>query len=166
MQKNKYTIVFLWVLLLTSCDSNRVFDDYKSVSGQWHKDAPVSFKITSPDTTNTYNLFVNLRNTDTYKFSNLFLVVGLDYPNGKTIIDTLEYRMAAPDGTFLGTGFSDVKENKLWYKGYDKPFKFTEIGDYQVHIQHAMRKNGEVEGIVNLEGVTDVGLRVEKANIN
>ncbi len=153
-------------LIAVSCDSNRIYDEYKSIPDQWHKDSVISFKVTPPDTINNYNLFVNLRNTSNYKYSNLYLVVELNYPNGKTLKDTLEYRMSAPDGTFLGTGFTDLKENKLWYKGYDQPFVFNESGDYQIKVQHAMRKNGEVNGVLNLEGITDVGFRIERDNTN
>ena len=166
MLKSKSCIVLLMVLIVVSCDSNRVFDQYKSMPNQWHKDSIVSFKVSPPDTINNYNLFVNLRNTSAYKYSNLYLVIELNYPNGKTLKDTLEYRMAAPDGTFLGSGFSDIKENKLWYKGYDQPFVFDESGEYQINVQQAMRKNGEVNGVLNLEGITDVGFRIERANIN
>lgn len=150
-------------VFITSCDSNAVFDDYKSVPNQWHKDSLASFNFKAPDTTQPYNLYVNLRNTNAYKFNNLFLLVELNYPNGKTVKDTLEYKMAAPNGALLGTGFSDVKENKLWFRGFEEPFKFSEDGNYVVNIQHAMRLNGEVNGIENLEGITDVGFRVELA---
>lgn len=162
MLKSKYCIVLFVTLIALSCDSNRVFDEYESLPNQWHKDSVITFKVTPPDTINNYNLFVNVRNTNDYKFSNLYLVVELDYPNGKTLKDTLEYRMAAPDGTFLGSGFTDLKENKLWYKGYEDPFVFNETGEYQIKIQHAMRKNGEVYGVFNLEGITDVGFRIEQ----
>lgn len=151
------------VFLVTSCDSNAVYDSYKSVSNEWHKDSVVSFNFASPDTLKDYNLYVNLRNTNDYKFSNLFLIVELNYPNGKAVNDTLEYKMAAPNGELLGTGFSDVKENKLWYRGFNSPFKFSEEGDYTVKIQHAMRNNGDENGVLNLEGITDVGFRVELA---
>jgi hypothetical protein len=30
---------------------------------------------------------------------------------------------------------------------------------------HAMRNNGEVEGVTNLQGITDVGYSIEKINI-
>jgi gliding motility-associated lipoprotein GldH len=162
MPKSKYCIVLLVILIAVSCDSKRFFDQYKSLPNQWHKDSVVLFKVTPPDTINNYNLFLNVRNTNDYKYSNLYLVVELDYPNGKTLKDTLEYRMAAPDGTFLGSGFTDIKENKLWYKGYEDPFIFDEAGEYQIKIQHAMRKNGEVFGVLNLEGITDVGFRIER----
>jgi len=151
------------MLLVASCDSKAVYDVYKSVPNEWHKDTVAQFNFKAPDTTNNYSLFVNLRNTNDYKFSNLFLIVSLNYPNGKVVKDTLEYKMAAPNGELLGTGFSDVKESKLWYRGYKTPFKFSENGDYEVNIQHAMRNNGDVNGVVNLEGITDIGFRVEQA---
>ena len=71
--------------------------------------------------------------------------------------------MAAPNGELLGSGFTDIKENKLWYRGYESAFRFSEEGNYEVNIRHAMRKNGKVKGVENLEGITDVGFRVEHA---
>jgi gliding motility-associated lipoprotein GldH len=145
----------------TSCDSNVVLDEYRSIPDQWHKDEIIEYRFTPPDTLNPYGLFVNIRNNSDYKFNNLFLIVEMNYPHGKIDKDTLEYRMTNPEGEFLGKGFSDVKENKLWYRGYDKPFVFSESGDYSIKIQHAMRENGEINGIDKLEGILDIGLRIE-----
>lgn len=160
--RSKIVFLFMLVLGMVSCDSNRVFDEYKSVSNAWNKNDNVSFSIKQPDSINAYNLFVNLRTTSEYKYSNLFLIVAMEFPYGKTITDTLEYRMAEPDGRMLGEGISDVKEHKLWYK---EGVVFEENGVYNVNIKQAMRENGSVNGIANLEGITDVGFRVEKQNI-
>jgi gliding motility-associated lipoprotein GldH len=156
--------VIVLAFVLSSCDSNQVFDEYKSVSDEWQKDSVISFRIHPPDSTQNYNLFVNIRNTNAYKFNNLFLIVEMQYPHGKTLKDTLEYQMAKPNGELLGNGLTDIKENKLWYKGYDKPFVFEEIGDYNISIQHAMRNNGDINGVDKLEGITDVGFRIEGTN--
>lgn len=156
-------VFFITLMLFISCDSNRVYDVYKSVPNSWHKDSIVSFNITPPDSINTYNLFVNLRSTNDYKYNNIFLIVEMAFPHGKTIKDTLEYRMAEPNGKLLGTGFTDVKENKLWYK---EQVVFNEKGDYVINIQHAMRENGKVNGVVALEGITDVGFRIETPTSN
>ncbi|GAA3572975.1 gliding motility lipoprotein GldH [Snuella lapsa] len=159
MLRNSIFVFFL-IISFVSCDSNRVFDVYKPVSANgWHKDSIVSFEVSPPDSIQAYNLFVNLRNTNAYKFNNLFLIVEMVFPHGKTIKDTLEYRMADPSGKLLGDGYTDVKENKLWYK---EQVVFNESGAYTVNIQHAMRENGKVNGVVNLEGVTDVGFRIER----
>lgn len=161
MPSKSLCFVLLGMIFLSSCDSNRVFDEYKSVPNQWHKDSIISFNVISPDSIKPYNLFVNIRNTNTYKFSNLFLIIEMVYPHGKTTKDTLEYQMAKPNGELLGEGLTDIKENKLWYKGYDKPFIFEELGDYKINIQQAMRNNGDVNGVDKLEGITDIGFRIE-----
>lgn len=158
MRNNICCIIILFIGFL-SCDSNQVFDEYKTIPSSWHKDSIINFNIIPPDTTNHYNLFVNIRNTSEFKYNNLFLIVEMNFPNGKTIKDTLEYLMAKPNGELLGIGFTDVKENKLWYK---EDVVFLENGEYQINIQHVMRKNGSVRGIENLEGITDVGFRIEK----
>lgn len=157
MRKN--LLVFgLCAFLLMACDEKRVFDQYESLPGQWHRDSLVSFSVTAPDTINSYNLFINVRNNSDYRYSNLFLITNMNFPNGKVISDTLEYEMAAPSGDWLGTGFGELKESKLWYK---EDIRFTEAGEYVIEIQHAMRQSGETEGIEELEGITDVGFRIE-----
>lgn len=167
LKNSKFFYLLLFVVGFMSCDDKMVFDEYKTISGKsWDKDEILSFSVKAPDTINNYNLYVNLRNNNDFKFSNLYLIVEMTFPHGKTIKDTLTYKMSRPDGSFLGTGFTDLKENKLWYKGYENPFIFEESGDYSVNIQHAMRENGQVEGIEKLEGVTDVGFRVEPAITN
>ncbi|MCB0447052.1 MAG: gliding motility lipoprotein GldH [Gelidibacter sp.] len=163
MPSKNYWIVFIIGLLMSSCDSNAVFDTYKTVPNQWHKDSIITFEVNPPDSTKTYNLFVNIRNTNAYRFSNLFLIVDMNFPNGKTIKDTLEYEMAKPNGELLGEGFTDIKENKLWYK---EAVIFNEKGTYKINIQHAMRNNGSVEGVDELEGITDIGFRVEPTKNN
>lgn len=164
MLQNRIVLFFLVCsfIVVVSCDSNRVYDNYKSVPNTWHKDSIVSFKLNPPDSINPYNLFVNLRNTSAYKYNNLFLIVEMVFPHGKTIKDTLEYRMAAPSGKLLGGGYTSVKENKLWYK---EQIVFNETGKYTVNIQHAMRENGKVNGVIELEGITDIGFRIETPTI-
>lgn len=158
-------LVFIFgtlLMMLTGCDSHQVYDQYTSVDDSWSKDEAVSFKFEAPDMTNAYDLFINIRNTNDYQFNNLFLIVEMRYPHGKVTKDTLEYRMAAADGTLLGDGFTDIKENKLFYKGMNSGFIFSEEGEYEVVIQHAMRENGEVRGVEELKGVIDVGFRIER----
>tara|TARA_B100000929_G_C15475805_1_gene409455 strand:- start:599 stop:1087 length:489 start_codon:yes stop_codon:yes gene_type:complete len=148
------------VILLSSCDRNRVYDEYQSLQG-WHKDSLVNFELKNIDSTKVYDLFINLRNNNDYNYSNLFLITEIKFPQGKVISDTLEYEMTRPNGEWLGTGFGDIKESKLWYK---ENVKFEEPGIYEVSIQQAMRKNGEVDGIQELEGITDVGFRIENSD--
>jgi len=78
---SRFLIVLICFFGLVSCDSNSVFDEYKSVSQAWNKEDIVSFTVNPKDTVSAYNLFVNIRNTNEYKFNNLFLIVDVNFPN-------------------------------------------------------------------------------------
>ena len=150
-------VLLLIVTLFISCDEKRVFDEYKSVGDAWHKDSIVTFNLPELDSTKRYNLFISLRDNNKYQYNNLFLIVAMELPNGFTKVDTLEYQMANPDGTLLGDGFSDIKESKLYFK---ENVKFR--GKYKVHIKQAVRETGKIPGVVLLDGITEVGFRIEK----
>lgn len=155
-------LFFIVILTISSCTKKMVFDQYKNVENEeWHKDSIINFKVNSIDTLSKNNIYVTLRNNKNYEFSNLFLIVGIKFPNNYHIIDTLEYEMTTPEGNFLGTGMTDIKENKLEYKTH---VAFPIKGDYDIHIQHAMRKTRNIDGLIYLNGITDVGLQIEKAN--
>lgn len=157
--KIRSSILFFFIaLLLFSCDEKRVFDQYKSVGNSWNKDSILSFSLPQLEKTKKYDMFINIRNNNDYPFNNLFLIVSLEQPNKKTMVDTLEYLMANPDGSLLGNGFSDIKENKLYYK---EKAVFSQKGIYKVRIQHAVRQTGKIEGVKDLEGITEVGFRIE-----
>tara|TARA_R110002050_G_scaffold15706_3_gene48092 strand:- start:38341 stop:38826 length:486 start_codon:yes stop_codon:yes gene_type:complete len=158
----KYIFCLLCITLLSSCDSAIVKSEYRATTANhWDKDAILEFNISEIDTVQPYNLFINLRNDETYAYSNIFLIAELDYPDGSSVKDTLEYDMTFPNGEWLGKGYGSIKENKLWYK---ENIVFPVSGVYNLKISHAMRKNGKVEGLIDLEGITDVGYQIEKSN--
>lgn len=160
IKNNKYKSILLLILMLVSCDSKRVFDEYNSIpDGFWDKEKSISFNFLVTDTITKRNLFFNLRNNHNFPFSNLFLITEMNFPDGQKVVDTLEYDMADKTGKFLGEGFSEIKESKLYYK---ENITFPNTGNYQISISHAMRKSDEVEEIKILKGITDVGFRIEK----
>ena len=157
----KIALVLVLIVGLGSCNSNLVFSEFKSMkNGEWKMKEPVRFEFSGLDSVATHNMFINLRNDNAFPFSNLFLITELEHPDGNTIKDTLEYRMAEPTGEWLGKGLGSIKENKLWFQ---EKIVFPDSGVYKVSVAQAMRQNGDVEGIYVLEGITDVGLEIEKS---
>lgn len=157
---NKILIVVALAIFFLSCDSKRVYDSYVAVENQiWDLNKEFNFSFQVKDTLTRNNLFVTIRNNNDYPFSNLFLITKLHFPDGKKIVDTLEYEMADSSGRFLGKGLSEIKESKLFYK---ENVIFPVSGEYAVSVSQAMRKSGETNGIEKLIGVTDVGFRIEK----
>ncbi|MGB3152032.1 MAG: gliding motility lipoprotein GldH [Maribacter sp.] len=155
------TACFLVVfLVLFACKTDIVRTEYKTLSsGVWNKDDTLKFNFKELDTVQQHHVFINVRNDNNYPFSNLFLITSLTTPEGEVMQDTLEYTMALPDGTWLGHGSGSIKENKLWYK---ENIVFSSSGVYTLEVMHAMRKNGNVTGIIGLEGITDVGVEITK----
>lgn len=142
-----------------SCDKDRVFDEYKNINGSWKKTDTINFSFDQNDTIKPYNLFLNVRSNNDYPFNNLYLIVSLTQPDNLVKTDTLEYLMANPDGSLMGEGFSDIKESKLWYQ---EGFVFNKKGKYNISISQAVRETGDINGIQDLKGITDLGFRIEK----
>lgn len=154
---NKGYIVFIVVLLmgLLSCDSNKVYEEYIEVEkAVWKKENVATFEFEALDTITAHNLYVNIRNTGDYPYSNLYLFVAMQGPNGNVLRDTVNCILADNSGKWLGSGIGDLWDLQVPYIG---GFKFAQKGKYMVSLEQAMRvENG-------LEGITDVGLRVETA---
>ncbi len=158
MRKTGVLLVVLW--LIQSCQSDMVFNEYQKITkAEWAQNHIVEFEIAMQDSIIPYNIFINLRNTKDYEFSNLFLITQMTFPNQTIVVDTLEYEMTDVNGRFLGSGFSDIKENKLFYK---ENIRFHQKGKYFLQIQQAMRKRNEVSGINPLHGISDIGISIEK----
>jgi len=156
----KYIAIIIIFIVFSSCAKNSVFSEYKSIpNSEWHKDSIVNFTFNATDTLSKNAIYVNLRNDKNYDFNNIFLIMGVDFPNNTKIVDTLEYKMTDEKGYYLGEGFTDIKENKLEFRINTQ---FPNKGKYNFYIQQAMRKNGKESGVLLLEGITDVGIQIEK----
>lgn len=150
----KVLFLALSCVLLVSCSEKDVFFKLKSTTGSWHKDSIVEFNFETRDTVTVFNMFLHIRNTESYKYNNLFVITSLYYPMGKVEVDTLEYYMAYPDGRLMGEGMGSLKYNKLWYR---EGYRFTEPGEYKITIRHAMRAYNTIEPLTELDGVEEVG---------
>ena len=160
IKKTKALTILVCALLLLSCNSNMVYDQYKPVENYfWLSENNIEFIVNNQDTISRNNVFINIRNNKDYEFSSLFLIAKIEFPNGFQIVDTLEYEMANANGKWLGSGFTDLKENKLFYK---ENVLFPEKGVYKFNIQQVTRSINDIEGKNPLKGITDVGLRIEK----
>lgn len=159
-QNNSIGIYLLFVVIFYSCTQSVVFSEYQPLEdAKWKANESISLSFSIRDTISPKNLFINIRNTNDYAFSNLYVITELTFPDGLRIVDTLQYEMADEQGRFLGKGSSSIKENKLFYK---ENKIFPQAGDYQFKIRQAMRKSGEVEPMDFLEGIQEVGLSIEK----
>jgi len=149
-----FLLMLITSMLLTSCDNIRYFEENKKIeNGEWDQDQKLSFLVNIDDTLQPYNVYINVRNAGTYRYSNLYLFVNSHLPGGQIQRDTLECLLAAPDGKWLGEGLGDIKDNRILFKN---GVVFPQKGEYRFEIIQAMR-------ISPLPGIMDAGIRLEKA---
>jgi gliding motility-associated lipoprotein GldH len=153
-------LIRVLIVLITfsffSCGQDEIFDNYKTIPNQWDKDSLIVFEVDLKSS--SYNTFINVRTDQSYRFNNLFLIVTV-HDSVKIIMkDTLEYKMANSNGKLLGKKFLNTFQNKLVHK---ESAKF-ESGKYLFTIQHAMRKINQINGLKLLDGIINIGYRIEK----
>jgi len=89
---HKFCCLLVFTVLLASCNDNTVKSSFTSLpGGNWAIDNTVSFEFSELDTLAKHNMFIHIRNDETFEYSNLFLIAELDFPSGETVKDTLEY---------------------------------------------------------------------------
>ncbi|MDR3296763.1 MAG: gliding motility lipoprotein GldH [Prevotellaceae bacterium] len=154
MTKNVVPVLLGMALCLASaCDNTRVYERYKDFSTEgWHKDSLAVFEVSVDDTLGLNNVYINLRNTSSYPFCNIYLFVTARSPQGAAMSDTVEYMLSDDYGRWLGKGFSKYIDNRLIFR---KQVQFPRRGIYQFEIQQGMRMDV-------LPQVSNVGLRIEK----
>ena len=150
------TIFILILALLVSCDSNQIFErNIELADYSWHKDSIIKFEVDIRDTINPHNIYINVRNTSRYEMQNLFLFLTTTSPTGVALRDTFECYLADERGRWTGSGWGDIYDNQFIYK---KNIRFPVSGTYTFEYIQAMRTD-------KLKYISDIGLRIEKAEI-
>lgn len=141
------------LLIITACDQSLVFEAHRALPLEgWHYKEKVVFEAPINDTTSLHNLYIDVRNTTDYGFSNFFLFLDIQFPDGKTLRDTIECILADRTGKWTGKGFGKIRSNRFLFR---TDVWFPEQGTYVFKMEQAMRT--EV-----LEGISDMGLRIER----
>lgn len=144
----------LFTIFVSGCsDPNAIIDQNTSIENHnWSYANSIKNSFTIDDPAASYNVYLNLRVTGEYKYSNIFVLLKRTGPK-QNWVTRYEVKLANKDGEWLGKGSGNLYS-------YQVPiltdFKFPAKGSYQFAIEQNMRDNP-------LREVSDVGLRVEKA---
>lgn len=150
-----FTVLFMPLILFVSgcTDPNAIIDQNTPIENHnWSYTNKIKEAVKIDDPSIAYNIYINLRVTGEYRYSNMFVLLRRSGPKLKAVT-RFEVKLANPDGEWLGQGSGNLYS-------YQVPlitnFKFPQKGTYQFEIEQNMRDNP-------LHEVNDVGLRVEKA---
>ena len=156
--KNTAVIVALACLLVAGCTSHVVFQqDAEVPNGIWARSWKPQFSFDIKDTVAQRNIYLDIRHTGEYRFSNIYVFTTLQGPDGHAFTDTVECTLADPSGRWFGKGtgfiFSDRFQAHVLYRMNNR---FPRSGRYVFTLEQAMRTD-------ELKGVIDVGVSVEEA---
>ncbi|XCI74670.1 MAG: gliding motility lipoprotein GldH [Flavobacteriales bacterium] len=152
-QKILPLFVYTWTLMIISCQNKQlIFKGGERFNGRWPKNKPAvfDFNIDTPQEIQDF-LFV-LRHNDSYEFSNIFLFIETQYPDGKSTRDTVQYKLAYKDGHWKGIGLGPTKEILLRFK---EKATLKDSGHYKIMVLQDMRRD-------TLQGIEDFSLIIEK----
>jgi len=151
--------LFFTLLLVTGCDSNRVFEDYAEFEDKtWKVKSPAIFEFQIQDSTKKYNLYYNVRNSIDYPYARLFVQYSLQDSAGTELSKKLvsNYLFDQKTGRPLGrSGLGDVFDNQFLILDNHQ---FKSRGVYRVRLEQFNRQD-------TLKGILAIGLRVETENL-
>jgi gliding motility-associated lipoprotein GldH len=147
----RYSWLFVMLFILFSCTNLVDYSEQKAIKGaSWLVNDVCRFEYLVKDTITPKDIFINLRHTGMYKYSNIYFFVTTLAPNGMSIKDTVEFTLADKRGKWAGAGIGDICDVELAYK---RNVRFGQSGRYILYIQHGMRDQ-------KLEEITDIGISI------
>ena len=150
-------ILFIGILLVLSGCGRQPYEKFTEIQDRvWSYNQPKSF-IVNIDKPGSYRLFLQLRYTQEYTYSNIWVGLSENKPEGKT--ETVRFNIplfdaqGKPYGSFAGKFFdrnypdADIDARLL-------PLDFIKAGQYTLTLQHNMRPD-------RLDGISEVGIRLK-----
>jgi len=123
---------------------------------KWKEKFEPSFVFDITDTISSYTIFLTMRHTDAYPYSNIWLNVKTTKPGEKNYSTAkIEIPLAEADGKWIGYGMNEIWEHKAPLTPGGGPVHFSAKGEYKISLQQIMRTNP-------LPEVMSVGIRLEK----
>ena len=140
-------------IFFTSCGEEDYFLEYKSLKDQtWNVNDTLEFDIEIDDENAGYNIYVNIRNTKDYVWSNMYMHVITEAPSGKEVNHRKEFRLFDEQGKWTGKNSGTLVDNS--FLTYEK-WQFPEKGTYKIYLVHGMYDE-------DLTEISDIGIKVEK----
>ena len=154
----KITLAFSALLVIASCNPNRIFEKNTDIPGNvWNKNFKPEFEFEIKDTSLLYSLSVNVRHTNFYQFSNLWVMAYTTFPDGKTISSRVELPLADKDGKWHGDCLGDICDVNV---SIQEKTLFNQVGKHKIVLEQIMRNKSL--NIDELPGIMAIGLKVEK----
>lgn len=153
MKQGKWGIGISLLLLLGACADPTFYDVYHDIPNRsWSQHEKQRFEVHVDDATKHYELWLYIRHTGEYNYTNLFVSTQAKGPKLQDSSHRYTLNLATSDGRWTGTRAGNLYVNRLLLKA---DYSFPDTGMYTFDIQQNMVDNP-------LMDITDVGLKIQE----
>lgn len=150
-----YGLVLSFLLVMSACDSNRVFEKNDDIPQQeWLSSDSLYFDIHIADKA-PKNVYLNFRHRFGFNWRNVWINMKMQLPNDSVFVTPVNIPLSQPDGQWYGDCSGDICLMKYPLPDFSS-YSFTDTGTYHFTLYHDMREDPLLE-------VLSVGMRVEQA---
>lgn len=143
----KIIIIFFGLLVFNSCSNKEIFTaEMKIDNGKWAYSEPLKGTFEIKDTSQSYDIQLNINHKDDYPFQNIYLRITDDF-TGTTVTDTVNINLADEYGVWSGKGISKSRELHSILR---KSFKFKSQKKYNFSIEQFSRQDS-LNGMRSIE---------------
>ena len=143
-------------IVLSSCGPEAVYQKMSAIHrSEWTKEIAFSHEVEMTDEIGLVDIDLEIRHAGNYPYSNLFVFLYSEFPDGKSRIDTVECLLAKPTGEWYGAGLGDLYSVSIPFR---KNVRFNQQGGYTISLSHGMRQD-------TLRGIADIGITLYKSEV-
>lgn len=143
--------LFCFFFIITGCLDNPLYEKNISINNySWGYRQTPEFNVNVADTNQRFDLYLNLRHTSHYKYSNISLLIEEVSPKKQIKEYHVKLQLTTSDGRWKGIGTGNILSNQILFL---KDHHFSDTGEYTFRIKQNMRINPLTE-------IVDVGMKV------
>ena len=150
-------VFFAMFIAAFSCGKNYSYQKTYQISEEkWTYADSLRFSFDIADTTNIYNLYLQIEHTTDYSFQNLYTRINTKFPSGDRLQERLSLEMANKAGVWLGK--CGKKNCKLLIPIQESAY-FNQEGEHTILLEQYMRQD-------SLPGIKSVAFLLEDTGQN
>ena len=151
-----FILLILSQLLLISCGESYVFEKtYNLEKSEWKYDNTLDYTFEITDTTQVYNLLLEVSHSIDYSYQNCYLKIYTQFPSGEKTDYLLSVDLADGIGRWQGDCSG---ESCTTLFDIAKQTTFKELGKHTITLEQYMRKNP-------LKEIESLAIKLEEAKV-
>jgi len=149
-------LILLLCLIYFACGPTVIFEKTYTIDNSiWTYGDSKQFSFTSPDTSSTYDLILDVVHSEDYSYENLYIQLKTTFPNQDQLTDEISIPLIQDDGHWVGKGSSE-KRVRVYLQ---QALRFQHLGEHQITLNQYSREE-------QLSGLNSVRLAIYPVALN